>query len=131
MLRMAFRITEEAPEPPVPQAPPVADEAPPVADEAPVPEAPPVADEAPLVPDEAPEAAPRFTRDAPKHPVGKVPYLGGRWSLRIKQRCNFCATKSGWRGKLMCETDGCGKSVCPHHSVLLCQVCYQGYLGNR
>ena len=115
MLRMAFRIIdrdlrvpprapqpEEAPAPPVPQAPLVADAAPDA------------------------EEPPRFSRDVPVHQVGKIPYLGGRNTLSGRQRCHFCDTKSGWRGKMMCETDGCGKSVCPHHSVILCQVCYHG-----
>ena len=124
MLRMAFKLSDADLR--VPPRAPQPEEAPAPAPEAPAPEQAPAPAPVP-----APGPASKATRIAPNHPVGDIPYFGGRWSLIKKSRCNFCGTKSGWRGRLMCESNSCGKSVCPHHSVLLCQVCYQDYLDNR
>ena len=145
MLRMAFRIPEEpayqvpavaAPPPPAAEEPIPADAEEPVAAvAAPPPPAaeepvaavaappPPAAEE--LLPVDA-AAVPRFRRDIPIHPVGRIPYRGGRNTLSSRQRCNFCGKNSGWRGRLMCESNGCARSVCLHHSVILCQLCYHG-----
>ena len=74
-----------------------------------------------------PAAVAGATRDVPTARAAQpaIPYLGGRWTARGRNRCTLCPSTFHWRGKYKCEMPECGhRDVCIHHSFILCQNCF-------